>query len=110
MALFLDLNGLLKRMKGRRGELLDGRGGAGEGGGEDEEGYSARKGSWKEKNRNINHLYVLSLLRNLAGTGLPRLRECRRQVEAVVASNSNNKIHQTWEWPHRETLYMCLIR
>ena len=33
---------------------------------------------------------------------VPRLRECLRQVEAEVVSNSNNKIHQTWEslfWP-----------
>ena len=28
---------------------------------------------------------------------LPRLRECSRQVEAEVVSNSSNKIHQTWE-------------
>ena len=27
----------------------------------------------------------------------PRLRECSRQVEAEVVSNSSNKIHQTWE-------------
>ena len=27
---------------------------------------------------------------------LPRLRECSRQVEAEVVSNSSDKIHQTW--------------
>ena len=27
---------------------------------------------------------------------LPRLRECSRQVEAEVVSNSRNNIHQTW--------------
>ena len=42
-AFFLDLKGLLKRMKaGRRGELLGGGGDDGRGGGE---GYSVRKGS-----------------------------------------------------------------
>ena len=29
---------------------------------------------------------------------------CCRQVEAEVVSKSMNKIHQTWEWPHREAL------
>ena len=49
-AFFLDLNGLLKRMKaGRRGALLGGGGGAGDGEEEEEEGYSVRKGIWKEK-------------------------------------------------------------
>ena len=41
-AFFLDLKGLLKRMKaGRRGELLGGAGDDGRGG----DGYSVRKGS-----------------------------------------------------------------
>ena len=34
-----------------------------------------------------------------------RLRECCRQVEAEVVSNSRNKIHQTWERPFRDSLY-----
>ena len=36
---------------------------------------------------------------------VPRLRECCRQVEAEEVSNSRNKIHQTWEWPYRDSLY-----
>ena len=35
---------------------------------------------------------------------IPRLRECCRQVEVEVASNSSNKIHQTWEWPYSGAL------
>ena len=30
---------------------------------------------------------------------VPRLRECCRQVEAEVVSNSRNRIHQTWGLP-----------
>ena len=29
-----------------------------------------------------------------------RLRECCRQVETEVVSNSRNKIHQTWKWSY----------
>ena len=35
---------------------------------------------------------------------VPRLGECCRQVEAEEVSNSRNKIHQTWEWPYRDSL------
>ena len=38
---------------------------------------------------------------------IPRLRECCRQVEAEVVSNSKNKIHQTWGPPFRRALYYC---
>ena len=31
---------------------------------------------------------------------IPRLRECSKQVEAEVLSNSRNKIHQTWKRPY----------
>ena len=37
---------------------------------------------------------------------VPRLRECWRQVEAEVVSNSRNKSHQTWERPFSGDLYM----
>ena len=37
---------------------------------------------------------------------LPRLRECSRQVEAEVVSNSSNKIHQTWEALFWRPLYI----
>ena len=37
---------------------------------------------------------------------LPRLRECSRQVEAEVVSNSSNKIHQTWGPPFSRALYL----
>ena len=37
---------------------------------------------------------------------IPRLRECCRQVEAEVGSNSRNKIHKTWEQPYSAALYM----
>ena len=37
---------------------------------------------------------------------IPRLRECCRQVEAEVVSNSSNKIHQTWEGPYSRALYI----
>ena len=33
------------------------------------------------------------------------LRECCRQVEAEVLSNSRNKIHQTWCLPYTRALY-----
>ena len=36
---------------------------------------------------------------------LPRLRECYRQVEAEVVSNSSNEIHQTWEALFWQPLY-----
>ena len=38
----------------------------------------------------------------------PRLRECCRQVEAEEVSNSRNKIHQTWEWPYRDSMYLFI--
>ena len=41
-------------------------------------------------------MYVL-IPTGVAKRVLPRLRECSRQVEAEVVSNSSNKIHQTWE-------------
>ena len=34
------------------------------------------------------------------------MRECCRQVEAVVVSNSRNKIHRTWGPPYTGVLYM----
>ena len=33
------------------------------------------------------------------------LGECCRQVEAEQVSNSRNNIHQTWEWPYKDSLY-----
>ena len=33
----------------------------------------------------------------------PRLRECSRQVEAEVVSNSRIKIHQTWQRPYGDS-------
>ena len=38
---------------------------------------------------------------------LPWLRECFRQVEAEVVSNSSNKIHQTWEALFWRPLYIA---
>ena len=38
---------------------------------------------------------------------IPRLQECCRQVETEEVSNSMNKIHQTWERPYRDSLYIC---
>ena len=40
---------------------------------------------------------VLATFTGVAKRVLPWLRECSRQVEAEVVSNSSNKIHQTWE-------------
>ena len=37
--------------------------------------------------------------------GLPRLRECCGQAQAVVVSNIRNKILQTWEWQFSRGLY-----
>ena len=36
------------------------------------------------------------------------MRECCRQVEAEVLSNSRNKIHQTWGLPYSGALYTLL--
>ena len=36
---------------------------------------------------------------------LARLRECCRQAQAGVVSNSKNKIHQTWQEPFSRALY-----
>ena len=36
----------------------------------------------------------------------PRLRECCRQVEPERVSNSRKKIHQTWERPCGDSLYI----
>ena len=35
-----------------------------------------------------------------------RFRECSRQVQAEVVSNSSNKIHQTWPKPFSQPLYL----
>ena len=37
--------------------------------------------------------------------GGPRLRECCRQCQAEVVSNSSNKVHQTWGLPVSLALY-----
>ena len=47
-----------------------------------------------------NWLYFLQNIFVITGVAkrvLPRLRECSRQVEAEVVSNSSNNILQTWE-------------
>ena len=49
------------------------------------------------------------LLSSLCYKAFPRLKECCMQVEAEVVSNSGNKIHQTWERPCSEALYMTVI-
>ena len=48
---------------------------------------------------------------------VPRLRECCRQVEADMVSNTRNNIHQTWERPYSGALYilwsgwsLCILR
>ena len=38
-----------------------------------------------------------------------RLQECCRQVEAEVVSNGRNKVHQTWERPCSQALYIFLL-
>ena len=50
---------------------------------------------------------VLSPLgcRELCKKVVPRLRECCRQNQAEVVSNSRNKIHQTWVQPNSIALY-----
>ena len=40
---------------------------------------------------------------------VPRLQECCRHVEAAEVSNSRNKVHQTWERPYRDSLYVYLV-
>ena len=42
----------------------------------------------------------------LDNKAIPRLRECCGQVEAEVVSNCRNKIHQTWERPWSQALYI----
>ena len=38
-------------------------------------------------------------------TAVPRLWECCMQVEVEEVTNGRNKIHQSWEWPYRDSLY-----
>ena len=50
-------------------------------------------------------------LRGAVCTGLqykagPRLRECCREVETEMVSNSRNKFHQTWGPPYTGALYV----
>ena len=57
---------------------------------------------------------LLSLSVSIHGTrnlykAVPRLRERCRQVETKVVSNGRNKILQTWDRPHRDSLYFGLI-
>ena len=40
---------------------------------------------------------------------VPRLRECGRQVETEVVSNSRNKVHQTWDRPYSTGLYVISL-
>ena len=37
------------------------------------------------------------------------LGECCRQLEAEEVSNSRTKIHKTWEWPYRDSLYISYL-
>ena len=39
---------------------------------------------------------------------VPRLRECCRQGQAEVVSDSRNKIHQTWGPPFSRALYIFM--
>ena len=58
---------------------------------------------WMAPFRSIGWLYTT--LQGWAKLPFPRLRECCRQVEAEVVSNSQNKIHQTWERKFSPPLY-----
>ena len=41
---------------------------------------------------------------------VPRLRECCRQGQADVVSNSSNNIHQTWGPPFSRALWSTCMR